>query len=146
MNQTIVIVSWWFDPIHKWHVQYFQEASKIWKVVVWLNSDDWLTRKKGKPFMNRWERKIILMEMKSISEVIAFNDDDNTACDAIQKIFDFYKWSWNQIIFAKWWDRTVWNTPEQDICKKLWIEVVFGVGGADKPQSSSWLLKNRKEK
>jgi len=146
MKNKIIIVSWWFDPVHKWHVQYFQSAAKLWRVIVWLNSDDWLTRKKGKPFMTRLERKIILKEMKSISDVIAFNDDDWTACDAIRKINSFYSWSGNHLIFAKWWDRTAWNTPEQDVCKELEIEVVFGVGGEDKPQSSSWLLKNWKEK
>ncbi len=146
MNNTIVIVSWWFDPVHVGHIRYFQEASKLWKVIVALNSDERLTRKKWKPFMKRDERKIILLELKSISDVIAFDDSDGTACDWIQKVYDFYAGSWNKIIFAKWGDRTAENTPEQELCKKLWIEVVFWVWWYDKPQSSSWLLKNRAEK
>jgi len=143
---NIIIVSWWFDPVHVWHVKYFQEASKLGKVIVALNSDERLTRKKGKPFMQREERKYILMEMKSISEVISFDDKDNTACDGIQKIYSFYSGSGENLVFAKGGDRTVGNTPEQDLCKKLWIEVKFGIGWEDKPQSSSWLLKNRSKK
>ncbi len=140
-KNDIVIVSGWFDPVHVWHIRYFQDSNKYWKVIVALNSDERLTRKKWKPFMKREERKEILLEMKSVSDVIAFNDADWTACDGIQKVYDFYSGSWSKIIFAKWWDRTKWNTPEQDLCKKLWIDVVFWVWWEDKPQSSSWLLK-----
>ncbi len=145
--ENIIIVSWWFDPVHIGHIRYFQDASRLWKVIVALNSDEWLTRKKWKPFMNWNERKTILSEMKSISDVIAFDDGDkhNSVCDAIRKVVDFYSWSGVKIIFAKWWDRTLNNIPEVDVCKELWVEMKFWVWWENKPQSSSWLLKNWKK-
>ena len=145
-KEKIIIVSGGFDPVHVGHIRYFQDANNMWKVIIALNSDKRLSKKKGKSFMNRDERKEILLEMKSISDVIAFDDEDWTACDGIQKVYNFYSWSWNKIIFVKWWDRTAWNTPEQDLCKELWINVIFWVWWKDKPQSSSWLLKDWEKK
>ena len=140
---TIIIVSGWFDPVHKGHIEHFQEASKLWKVIVALNSDEWLIRKKWKPFMTRDERKIIISEMKSVSDVIAFDDSDGSACDAIKKVAEFYKWAGNKIIFAKWWDRTADNIPEISVCESLGVEIVYNIWHSGKIQSSSRLLNWR---
>jgi len=139
---NIIIVSGWFDPVHKWHVEYFKEAALLWYVILWLNSDKWLERKKWKPFMNFEERKYILQEFKSIWEVLWFNDDDWSANNLIEIVYNKYKDYWKKIIFAKWWDRTIDNIPEVEICNKLWIEMIFWIGKSGKVQSSSNLLKN----
>jgi len=142
MNDIVVISSGGFDPVHMWHVEHFQEASKLWKLIVWLNSDDWLSRKKWKPFMTWPERKFILSEMKSISEVIAFDDSDDSACDVIRKVVEYYKWSWSKIVFVKWWDRNADNIPEIPVCEELWVEILYNIGKSGKIQSSSRLLKD----
>lgn len=141
-GEKIILTTWWFDPVHVWHINLFQSAAKLWKLIVWLNSDEWLTKKRGRPFMNWNERRKILLEMSSISDVIAFDDMDErrSAIDALRKVHSFYAGSWVDIVFAKWWDRSVNNIPEVDICKELGIEIIFGVWNDGKPQSSSWLL------
>lgn len=142
--ETIVITTGWFDPLHVWHIRLFQEASQLGKLIVWLNSDERLRRKKWKPFMEWNERREILLELQSVSEVIAFDDDEQwSARDAIHRVVSFYKGTWSSFIFAKWWDRTAKNIPETDICDELWVVIEYGIWWVDKPQSSSWLLKNR---
>jgi cytidyltransferase-like protein len=141
--ETIVIVSGGFDPVHKWHINYFQEAAQLGKVVCLLNSDSWLIGKKEKPFMNWEERAIVLSELRSISKVISFSDDDWTAVDWIRQVADMYKW--HKILFAKGWDRNIDNIPEVDICNELWVEMVFDIGKLGKIQSSSWLIDNLKK-
>ena len=82
MNR-VVVVSGGFDPIHSGHIAMFKAAKALGDVlVVALNSDAWLTRKKGRPFMPWDERAGVIDAMTVVDDVIAFNDDDNTACDA----------------------------------------------------------------
>lgn len=84
--------------------------------------------------------------MKSISEVIAFDDSDGSACDAIRKVAEYYKWSGAKLIFAKWGDRNADNIPEIPVCEELGVEIVYNVWQSGKIQSSSWLLKWRNKK
>lgn len=128
--------------MHSGHVAMFKEASTFGDLIVALNSDDWLERKKGKAFMSLDERKAIVSELKCVSEVIDFNDNDGTAINAIQKVFVANPNS--HIIFANGGDRTQTNIPELAECKNLGVDVVFGIGGEDKKQSSSSLLSNWK--
>ena len=148
---NIVIVSGGFDPVHKGHIQLFNDAATYGSVYVCLNSDEWLTRKKGKPFMSFQERKYILENIKAIKLVAPMKDDDNTACDGILSIYKavqetlaqsiLYRIRGIRLFFANGGDRQTENTPEIDLCKKLGIKLLWNIGGG-KTQSSSDLLKN----
>jgi cytidyltransferase-like protein len=137
----IVIVTGGFDPVHSGHIECFKAARSLGdKLIVGINSDNWLIRKKGKPFMPWNERSIIVEHLTMVDKVIAFNDDDNTAIDAIQLTKSLYPS--DDIIFANGGDRTANNIPEMVFDD---VEFVFGVGGDDKKNSSSWILKNWKQ-
>ena len=138
----IVLVTGGFDPIHSGHIEYFNAARELGdKLIVGLNSDDWLTRKKGQPFMPWQERATIVAALHSVDRVINFNDTDGTASDAIRKAREIF--SNHEIIFANGGDRTKENIPEMELLTEyLNLTFVFGVGGEDKLNSSSWLLQN----
>ena len=131
------MVSGGFDPPHIGHVRMFQDAAKWGEVIVAINSDDWLMRKKGYVFMPWNERAEIIREMRSVYHVVSFNDNDDTANQAI-KIH-------RPDAFANGGDRKKKNTPEMDLCDKLGIQMLWGIGGKDKPQSSSWLVDKLRE-
>jgi cytidyltransferase-like protein len=130
--KKMIMVSGGFDPPHIGHIRMFKEASKWGKVIVALNSDEWLMRKKGYVFMTFKERSEIISEFASVEYVMGFDDADNTACDAIVCM--------KPDAFANGGDRKKENTPEMDLCDELGIQMLWGVGGQDKPQSSSWLV------
>jgi cytidyltransferase-like protein len=140
MKDKIAIVSGGFDPLHSGHIQMIDEAAKYGKVIVALNSDEWLARKKGRCFINFEERSTILKSLSNVYEVISFNDDDNTACDALKIIRNRYPDA--EIFFCNGGDRNINTTPEQKITDGLNIDCLFGMGGDYKKQSSSTLLKN----
>ena len=132
-----------FDPVHKGHLRMFREASWLGhQVIVGLNSDDWLSRKKGKPFMDFKERKEILEGFKYINQVLAFDDKDETANDIIKQICSLYRDFDVNIYFANGGDRTSDNVPEMKVCDELGVEMIWGVGGG-KIQSSSWLIGDK---
>ena len=129
-----VMVSGGFDPIHGGHVQMIRDAAQYGKVIVVANSDDWLMRKKGYVFMTFEERAKILKEIKGVILVSAVDDLDNTVCNAIRMLRPDY--------FANGGDRGKSNTPEQDVCEELGVEMLWGIGGDYKFNSSSDLIKN----
>ncbi len=135
----IVVVSGGFDPIHSGHISYFKSAKGLGeKLIVALNSDAWLIKKKEKFFMPFEERKIIIENLSMVDEVIDFDDDEfGSASQALIKIKGFYPK--DEIIFCNGGDRTKENIPEMQI-KDILFE--FGVGGEDKKNSSSWILKD----
>lgn len=138
------IVSGGFDPIHEGHIEMIKaSASRSDGVILLLNSDEWLCRKKGKNFMNYNTRKVICENLKGVIDVLAFNDSDNSACDGIQKAR--IKYPDSNLVFANGGDRTKENIPESAICKQLGVELEFGVGGENKANSSSWILANWKK-
>ena len=156
-RKSIIVLSGGFDPVHKGHLRMFREASWLGHhVIVGLNSDDWLTRKKGKPFMEFEERKEILESIKYINQVIPFDDSDDTASDVIKRVYSLYSGreyeydyldightgmtDYYQIYFANGGDRGKGNVPEVDVCKDLGVIMLWGVGGG-KIQSSSDLTK-----
>tara|TARA_B100000809_G_C14972162_1_gene471339 strand:- start:55 stop:480 length:426 start_codon:yes stop_codon:yes gene_type:complete len=140
MKNKLIILSGGFDPIHKGHVRMFKSASKLGRVIVGLNSDHWLARKKDKFFMPFEERQEILESIKYITSVYQFNDDDNTACDLIKVIYSEFG-DKHDVCFGNGGDRTNETTPEVEFCIKNNIEMLWGLGGG-KIQSSSNLLKN----
>lgn len=130
-----VVVSGGFDPLHIGHIKYFRDAKKLGdKLIVILNTDDFLKKKKGYVFMPFEERKEVVENIRYVEEVVECIDKDQTVC----KTLEFLK----PHIFAKGGDRTLDNIPEREICEKLSIKMVFGVGG-EKIQSSSWLINKR---
>jgi cytidyltransferase-like protein len=136
----IVVVSGGFDPLHSGHVLLMNSAKTYGDyLVVGVNSDAWLERKKGKYFMPYSERSAIVANMKAVDEVLAFNDDDGSACELLEKVKAVYQG--HQIIFANGGDRTAVNIPEMRIKDVLFQ---FGVGGENKANSSSWILQEWK--
>lgn len=147
---VVVVVSGGFDPLHIGHVRMFQEAKKMGdKLVVILNNDNWLKKKKGYAFMAEDERKEIILAMNGVDEVVisshpANPDEMNVASD-LRKI--------RPDIFANGGDRDEKNAADpasslyKDIetCKELGIKMVFNVGRGGKVQSSSWLVSNFKK-
>ena len=134
----IIIVSGGFDPIHSGHIAYFKAAKELGdKLIVALNSDEWLINKKGKFFMPFAERKAIIENLSSVDSVINFQDDDRgSAINALIKIKDLYPNE--EIVFANGGDRNQENIPEMSVDG---IDFIFSVGGDNKKNSSSWILK-----
>jgi cytidyltransferase-like protein len=137
----IVIVSGGFDPIHSGHIAYFKAAKELGdKLVVALNSDEWLTKKKGKSFMPFEERKAIIENLTSVDSVMDFQDDElGSAKNALTKAKEIFPN--DKIIFANGGDRNQGNIPEMSVEN---VEFKFSVGGDDKKNSSSWILKKWK--
>ena len=139
--KNIIILSGGFDPVHKGHIRMFREAANLGaQVIVGLNSDEWLTRKKGKPFMEWDERAEILESCKFVNQVLPFDDWDDTASDVIKKVCELYNGYDVNIYFANGGDRKKGNVPELDVCKNLNVVMLWGIGGG-KIQSSSDLIK-----
>ena len=140
MQKTkIVLVTGGFDPLHSGHIAYFKAARLLGDMlVVGLNSDDWLERKKGRAFMPWHERLCIVNNLAMVDEVFTFDDEDGSALHFIQQARAHYPES--HLIFANGGDRTEANIPEMSTTDPD-IEFVFGVGGADKKNSSSSILK-----
>jgi len=142
-KDKIVLVTGGFDPLHSGHISYIDAASKLGRVVVGLNSDKWLTRKKGAAFLPYAERMSIVGSLKHVIDVIDFDDSDNTACDAIVKVKNMFPNS--KIIFANGGDRNSFSTPELvAFCQDNSVHFEFGVGGNSKKNSSSWILDSWK--
>ena len=140
--KTIVIATGGFDPIHSGHINYVKEAKKLGDVlIVGLNSDAWLRRKKGQEFMPYKERSSIVRNIVGVDFVIDFVDDDGSAKHAIQMVRSSYPQ--DRIIFANGGDRTSTNIPEMSVVDNN-LEFMFGVGGEHKMNSSSWILQEWK--
>lgn len=138
---TLVIVSGYFDPIHAGHIEYLERARALGsKLIVILNSDDSAIKKKGYIFMPMKERAIILSSIRWVDKVISSVDTDATVCKTIEMIYNNFQKFDKKIIFAKGGDRTKNEIPEREICDKLGIEIIDGLGF--KIQSSSELVKN----
>ena len=141
---NIVIISGGFDPIHSGHIKLILEASKYGDIVVLLNSDKWLQNKKGKAFLPYEERRVIMSALKNVIDVVICGEIDNTCIDGIKKVIN--KYPQYKIKFANGGDRNNESTPELLFCKNNGIETLWGIGGEDKSNSSSWILKKWSEK
>ncbi len=136
--KTIVLVTGGFDPIHSGHISYFKAARALGDMlIVGLNSDEWLERKKGRAFMPWNERLCVVNNLAVVDEVYTFDDEDGSARHFIQQVRAHY--SDAQLIFANGGDRTSDNIPEMDVVDPNLV-FEFGVGGSEKRNSSSWIL------
>lgn len=144
MSSVVVLVTGGFDPVHSGHIRYFKEAAELGDIlVVGVNSDEWLMRKKGAYFLPAKERAAVVKEFRCVDKVIEFEDNDNSAKKAILKVMKMYPDS--QIVFANGGDRKANNIPEMDLEFDR-LEFVFGVGGWDKANSSSSILADYLER
>lgn len=136
----ISIVSGGFDPLHSGHLAYLKEAAKLGdELWVCLNSDAWLTAKKGKPFMSFKERKAVIKALRYVHQVIDFDDSDGSCIQGLKKIAKQNPHA--KLIFCNGGDRTRYNIPESSVPG---IELAFGVGGMNKKNSSSNILSSWK--
>jgi cytidyltransferase-like protein len=138
--KTIVVVSGGFDPVHSGHIKLIKESRLLGDMlIVGINSDEWLARKKGRAFMPWNERLCVLNNLASVDEVYTFDDKDNTSCHLLEQVRAHYPDS--RIVFANGGDRTQENIPEMSVPG---VEFAFGVGGENKANSSSWILQEWK--
>jgi cytidyltransferase-like protein len=142
--KRIVLITGGFDPLHSGHIAYIKAARELGdSLIVGVNSDEWLRRKKGQEFMPWEERATIIAALHNVDRVINFDDSDNSAKNAIRKVRTIHPTA--QIIFANGGDRTKENIPEMDLLEEmLHLDFVFAVGGEDKKNSSSWILQEWK--
>lgn len=130
-----ISVSGGFDPVHVGHVRLLQAASEYGRVTVIMNNDHWLQKKKGYVFMPQDERAEVLEAIRFVDRVIVSfhgeDPEDMSVCAELESV--------KPDLFGNGGDRTAENTPESVLCKKLGIELVYGLGGG-KMQSSSWLI------
>jgi len=136
MINRVVLVTGGFDPLHSGHIEYFKSAKRLGDIlVVGVNSDAWLERKKGRAFMPAKERITIIENLKMVDHCILFDDSNGSAIEAIRNAKMMYPNS--QLVFANGGDRTQDNIPEMSESD---VTFEFGVGGEDKKNSSSWIL------
>tara|TARA_B100001113_G_C21075246_1_gene607330 strand:+ start:1049 stop:1471 length:423 start_codon:yes stop_codon:yes gene_type:complete len=139
MKQSAIIVSGYFNPVHKGHIEYFEQAKKHGELLfVIVNSDIQRQLKGSKEFQDENERMLIVANLKMVDKAILSIDQDRTVCQTIQKIHQEFGLNYN-LFFANGGDQNNSVIPEKDICEKLNIKLIDGLG--DKIQSSSWLLK-----
>lgn len=137
-KQIVVAVSGGFDPIHIGHVRMFKEAKKIGdKLVVILNNDNWLKKKKGFMFMPQNERKEVLESLKWVDKVIMTSHKPNPKDMSVR--LELLKLKPD--IFANGGDRKFNNIPEVAVCDTIGCKMVFNIGQGGKIQSSSWLIE-----
>lgn len=137
-KKVVVMVSGGFDPIHIGHVRYMQEAKKLGGIlVVVINNDNWLRKKKGKEFMAEIDRKEIIEALACVDKVIISshlpNTKDMSVCEEIKKV--------KPHLFANGGDRFADDIPEFKLCNEMGIKMIFNVGRGGKVRSSSDLLK-----
>ena len=142
-KKTIVAVSGGFDPVHIGHVRMFNEAKKLGDMlVVIINNDHWLKKKKGYSFMSESERKEIIDSFSSVDKVVLTehveNTEDMSVCEALMKL--------KPNIFANGGDRFSHNVPEVSVCQEIGCEMVFNIGTGGKVQSSSQLVSKARQK
>lgn len=130
-REPIILLSGGFDPLHVGHVRMMEAARAHGRVIVALNSDEWLLRKKGYVFMPWKERGEIITGLRCVYKVMSFDDQDGTACDAIRKVKPDY--------FGNGGDRIQGNTPETALCDEIGVDLLWNLGG-ERIQSSSELV------
>ena len=141
-KEILVAVSGGFDPLHVGHVRMFEEARRMGdKLVVILNNDNWLEKKKGFVFMPQQERKELIQSLRSVDRVVLTKHpkdaSDMSVCVELERV--------RPHVFANGGDRTKKNIPEVAVCNAIGCKMTFSVGAGGKVQSSSWLLARFRE-
>ena len=137
-KRIVSLVTGGFDPLHSGHIALFERARDLTNyLVVGVNTEEWLTRKKGQYFMSWKERVEIIRHLDMVDAVISYDDSDGSSCEGIAKCLDIAE----TVIFCNGGDRGKDNIPE--IAKygnNPRVKFEFGIGGDDKKNSSSWIL------
>ena len=133
-ERPTIMVSGGFDPVHAGHIRMIRAAAEYGDVIVIANSDTWLHEKKGFIFMDFSQRAEILNSIKGVILVDSVDDSDGTVCEAIKRL--------RPTFFANGGDRGKHNTPEQNVCDELGIEMLWSIGGDEKAAASSELVKS----
>ena len=138
--KKLSLVTGGFDPIHSGHIAYFERAKDLSDyLVVGLNTNEWLTRKKGQYFLPWIERADIIRHLDMVDAVVSWDDEDDSACGAIAKSLEISE----NVIFCNGGDRIKTNTPEiMGYGDDPRVEFKFAIGGEDKMNSSSWILND----
>ena len=138
--KKVSLVTGGFDPIHSGHISYFERAKDLSNyLVVGINTNEWLTRKKGQYFLPWIERADIIRHLDMVDAVISWDDADDSALGAIAKCLEISE----QVVFCNGGDRTKTNIPEaMGYADDPRVEFKYSVGGEDKMNSSSWILNN----
>ena len=142
-RRIVTLVTGGFDPLHSGHIALFEKARDLTNyLVVGINTEEWLTRKKGQYFLPWIERAEIIRHLDVVDAVITVEDtpdEDGSACLAIERCLEIV----DTVVFCNGGDRTSGNIPELERFKDdPRVEFEFGIGGTDKMNSSSWLLHN----
>ena len=138
-KQKAIIVSGYFNPIHKGHLEYFNYAKKqADKLFVIVNNDNQRKLKGSKDFQDESERMFIVSNIKVVDKVFLSIDNDRTVCKTIESIAKEFGEKF-KLAFANGGDQNNDSCPEKDVCDEYNIKLIDGLG--DKIQSSSWLLK-----
>jgi len=139
MKLKATIVSGYFNPLHKGHIEYFHLAKAQGnQLFVIVNNDYQRVLKGSKEFMLEEERSLIVNELELVDEVFLSIDQDRTVCATLEKIYKNYSKTF-ELFFANGGDQNSSSSPETPVCKKIGIGIIDGLG--DKIQSSSWLLR-----
>ena len=139
MKPKAIVVSGYFNPLHKGHIEYFHLAKEQGeKLIVIVNNDKQRELKGSKEFMFEEERLIIINELQIVFKGILSIDEDSTVCKSLEKVYHQYGENY-KLYFANGGDQINDECPEANICDRLGISLIDGLG--DKIQSSSWLLK-----
>ena len=139
ISMKAIIVSGYFNPLHKGHLEYFNHAKAIAdKLIVIVNNDHQRELKGSKAFQGEDERVIIISNLKAVDEVVLSIDQDRTVCDTISYISEKFGKEYD-LAFANGGDQSNETIPEVPVCEELGIALIDGLG--EKIQSSSWLLE-----
>lgn len=139
MKLKAIIVSGYFNPLHKGHIEYFHLAkAKGDRLFVIVNNDHQRNLKGSKEFMLEQERVLLVNELSAVDQVVLSIDQDKTVSNTLENIHKEYSESY-ELFFANGGDQNNESIPESIICQKVGIKLLDGLG--DKIQSSSWLLK-----
>jgi cytidyltransferase-like protein len=139
-KQKAIIVSGYFNPIHKGHLEYFNNAKAIAdQLFVIVNNDHQRELKGSKEFQDEKERMIIVSNIKAVDKAVLSIDTDRTVCATIKMIAEQFGEEF-ELGFANGGDQNNDTIPERAVCALMNVALIDGLG--DKIQSSSWLLKN----
>ena len=139
MNKNAIIVSGYFNPLHKGHLEYFEKAKSSGDVLFVIVNSDYQRKLKGsKEFQDETERLLIVSSLRIVNKAILSIDKDKTVRQTIKQIYENYGDKYS-LAFANGGDQNNEKIPEKDICQNLNIKLIDGLG--EKIQSSSWLLK-----